>query len=40
MEHDSGICQNCLLPIEKVGTSFPLRKNKIHPSIKRIRWFY
>ena len=38
MQLDNVVRQNCLVPIEKVETSFSLRNNKIHPSIQRTQF--
>ena len=38
MQCDTVARQNCWVPIEKTKTSFFLRNNKIHPTIKRIQF--
>ena len=35
MQRDNLARQGCSVPIEKVEISFPLKRNKINPSIKR-----
>ena len=38
MQRNNLACQNCWIPIETGETSYSIRKNKIHPTIKRTQF--